>query len=444
MRDHETRHDGHARDDPGPSPTATQHSTSESADRTVRRTLTAREADWEFEPGRPVRAWTYDGRVPGPLLEAHVGDMLEVRFENMLREQTIVHWHGLRIPATMDGTLLAQRPVGAGESFLYRLSLPDAGTFWYHPHLDEPEQVGHGLYGALIVRGEREPMLDAERVLVLADVTLDTEGRFVSGARRNGTGVHTIRLVNGESEPTLSMRAGQMERWRIVNAASARYLRLRIGGRPFRLIASGGGLLEAPVEVAELVLVPGDRADVVVGPFSEETSFDLTSRSGSASADAEHSERFASVVVGPAAPSRAHLPARLRTIEPLADASAAPTRTIHLGSRSAVRPEDELLINRRLHLHDDDVQVGRLQVWDLVNDGAWDHPFHLHGFFFQILARDGVPPAFPSWEDTVDVPAGSWVRIAWMPDDRPGEWMYHCHILPHHAAGMMAHFRVVR
>lgn len=83
-------------------------------------------------------------------------------------------------------------------------------------------------------------------------------------------------------------------------------------------------------------------------------------------------------------------------------------------------------------------------MWDIVNDGACDHPFHLHGFFFQVLARDGVPPAFHSWEDTVDVPARSRVRIAWMPDDRPGEWMYHCHILPHHAAGMMAHFSVVR
>lgn len=299
----------------------------------------------------------------------------------------------------MHGTLLVQRPVSAGESFVYRLSLPDAGTFWYHPHLDEPEQVGHGLYGALIVRGEDEPAFDRERVLVLADVTLDADRRFVTPGGRNDAGVHTVRLVNGESEPTLSRWAGQMERWRIVNAARARYLRLRIGGRPFHLIAGGGGLLEAPVEVTELLLVPGDRADVVVGPFSDKTSFDLTSRSESAKSGAGHAERFASVVVGPAAPSRAHLPTRMRTIEPLAEASAAPT---------------------------------------------WDHPFHLHGFFFQILSRDGEPPAFRSWEDTVDVPAGSRVRIAWMPDDRPGEWMYHCHILPHHAAGMMAHLSVVR
>lgn len=298
MRGHDARHDG-VRDDPGltrPTPQLAP----ESAGRTVRRTLTAREADWEFEPGRPVRAWTYDGRVPGPLLEAHVGDVLEVRFENRLREPTIVHWHGLRIPAMMDGTMLVQHPVRAGESFVYRLSLPDAGTFWYHPHLDEPEQVGHGLYGALIVHGEDDPVFDRERVLVLADVTLDAEGWFVSPSGRHDAAVRTIRLVNGESEPTLSMHAGQVERWRIVNAASARYLRLRIGGRRFRLIAGGGGLLEAPVEVTELLLVPGDRADVAMGPFGEETSFELTSGSGSAHTEAGLAERFASVVVGPA------------------------------------------------------------------------------------------------------------------------------------------------
>ena len=410
----------------------------------LRLSLTAREADWEYVPGRPLRAWTYDGRVPGPLIEARVGDVVEAHFENALPQPTILHWHGLRIPATMDGTTLMQAPVRTGESYLYRLPLPDAGTFWYHPHLDEPEQVGRGLYGALIVRGEGEPEFDHERVLVLADVTLDAESRFVSAGGRNDAGVHTLRVVNGASEPELSMRAGQTERWRIVNAAGARYLRLGLGGHRFQLIASGGGLLEAPVAATEVLLVPGDRADIAVGPFEKDASFELTSRSGLASSDAGSVERFASVTVGPVAPSRVHLPPRLRTIEPLADPSAAPTRTIHLGSSTPSRMEDELLINRRLHLHDEDVRVGRLQVWDIVNDGAWDHPFHLHGFFFQVLSRDGVPPAYRSWEDTVDVPARSRVRIAWMPDDRPGEWMYHCHILEHHAAGMMAHFRVVR
>ena len=79
-----------------------------------------------------------------------------------------------------------------------------------------------------------------------------------------------------------------------------------------------------------------------------------------------------------------------------------------------------------------------------VNRSPIHHPFHLHGFFFQVLEVNGKPPDYLSWEDTVSVPPFGRVRIAWMPDDRPGGWMYHCHILEHHAAGMMAHFDVVR
>jgi FtsP/CotA-like multicopper oxidase with cupredoxin domain len=90
------------------------------------------------------------------------------------------------------------------------------------------------------------------------------------------------------------------------------------------------------------------------------------------------------------------------------------------------------------------VRVGELQVWEVVNETKMDHPFHLHGFFFQVLEVNGRPVEKLSWEDTVNVPAKGQVRIAWLPDDRPGSWMYHCHILEHHAAGMMAHFEVVR
>jgi FtsP/CotA-like multicopper oxidase with cupredoxin domain len=137
-------------------------------------------------------------------------------------------------------------------------------------------------------------------------------------------------------------------------------------------------------------------------------------------------------------------PQRLRVIPPLVQGPATPTREVRLGERAGANGEVDYLINERQHLREEDVVVGELQVWDVVNISTVDHPFHLHGFFFQVLERNGMAPAFRSWEDTVNVPAGGRVRIAWIPDDRPGEWMYHCHILEHHAAGMMAHFRVVR
>src|SRR5919199_2586983 len=120
--------------------------------------LEAREAEWQFTPGRTTRVWGFNGQVPGPTLEARVGDVLEVRFTNRLPEPTTIHWHGLRVPAAMDGTDMVQHPIAPGESFTYRFKLPDAGTFWYHPHSNETVQLERGLYGALVVRGPNEPV----------------------------------------------------------------------------------------------------------------------------------------------------------------------------------------------------------------------------------------------------------------------------------------------
>ena len=103
----------------------------------------------------------------------------------------------------------------------------------------------------------------------------------------------------------------------------------------------------------------------------------------------------------------------------------------------------KFVVNKQPHHRDKPVKVGETQVWELVNDTLMDHPFHLHGFFFQVLSVNGKAPAFRSWEDTVNLPPRSRVRIAWKADDRVGEWMYHCHILEHHQSGMMAHFEVV-
>lgn len=104
----------------------------------------------------------------------------------------------------------------------------------------------------------------------------------------------------------------------------------------------------------------------------------------------------------------------------------------------------DFLINDEMHHHDEPVKVGELQVWDVVNASLMDHPFHLHGFFFEVLEVNGQAPEWRSLEDVINVPPRSTVRIAWLPDDRPGSWMYHSHILEHQAAGMMAHFDVVR
>jgi FtsP/CotA-like multicopper oxidase with cupredoxin domain len=409
--------------------------------------LEASEVRWELAPGSVTRAWGYNGTIPGPTLEAQVGDVLEIRFRNRLPEPTNIHWHGLRVPAAMDGTEAVQSPVLPGGEFVYRFRLPDAGTFWYHPHINETVQLERGLYGALVVRGPGEPELDRERILVLDDVKLDEQGEiapFGGIVQRHDGREGDIRLVNGVAEPVLAVAAGQIERWRIVNASSARYVRLSIGGRPFRILGTDGGLIEAAVTVREALLATADRLDLAVGPFAEGEEIAVEALKYSRrTIRTRKAERFATLRVGPAEPSRARLPERLRTIEPLAPASAAPTRTVKLGVRPSLRHGLDFVIDGHRHHHGDPVKAGELQIWDVVNTTLMDHPFHLHGFFFQVLSIDGEPPPWRSWEDVVNLPPRATARIAWMPDDRPGSWMYHCHILEHHASGMMAHFDVV-
>jgi FtsP/CotA-like multicopper oxidase with cupredoxin domain len=419
------------------------------ADRSVVQVeLDAREVDWEFTPGRLTKAWGFNGQIPGPTIEARVGDVLEVHLTNRLPEPTTIHWHGLRIPAAMDGTDMVQLPIGPGETFVYRFRLPDAGTFWYHPHSNEVVQLERGLYGAIVVRGPNEPAFDADRVLVLDDVQLDRKGQIKPPGwwiEQHDGRQGSTRLVNGKKEPELAIAAGQVERWRIVNASSARYVRLSIGGQPFTIIGTDGGLIDTPVTVNEVLVTPADRVELAVGPFSEGETLHIDSLPYNRRTVARaRRERFATLRVGPAAPSKTMIPAKLRDIEPLMTGAPAATREVHLGFKPSLRHGVDFVINEEPHHRDAPVKVGELQVWDVINDTMMDHPFHLHGFFFQVVDVNGEPPAFRSWEDTVNVPPKGRVRIAFLPDDRPGEWMYHCHILEHHASGMMAHFEVVR
>ena len=410
--------------------------------------LEAREIDWEFVPGATTKAWGFNGQIPGPVIEARVGDVLELRLTNHLPEPTVIHWHGLRVPAAMDGTDMVQRGIQPGDTFTYRFTLRDAGTFWYHPHMNETVQLERGLYGALIVRGPNEPTLDAERVLVFDDVKLDRKGQIkklgglIEGhdGRQGGT-----LLVNGKANSELTMAAGQIERWRVINAASARYVRLSIGGRPFTILGTDGGLIEAPVTVTEVLLTPADRVDIAVGPFTEGETITVEALKYNRMTVARaRNELFATVRVGSAAASNAVIPTTLRRIEPLVSGAVSPTREIHLGFKPSLRHGVTFVVNKEPHHRDKPVKVGELQVWDVINDTMMDHPFHLHGFFFQVLEVNGEPPAFRSWEDTINVPPKGRVRIAWVADDRPGEWMYHCHILEHHEQGMMGHFAVER
>jgi FtsP/CotA-like multicopper oxidase with cupredoxin domain len=400
--------------------------------------LTAAPATVAYLDGRPTSAWAYNGSIPGPTIEANKGDEIIVHFTNDLAEPTTIHWHGLRVPNDMDGAGRLTQPIPPGGRFDYRFIVPDAGLFWYHPHVRSNVQVEKGLYGAIVVRDPQEPALDAaaERVLVLDDILVDPASGVVEdqldmrGMMMGREG--NLLLVNGQpSNREIAVAPGERTRLRLVNTATARFFSLRLEGGTMVQIGTDGGLLPAPSARSSILLVPGERADVVV-----ETTTGATLRSvgyeramGAGAGPAADLARF--VTSGTPMTPRP-LPAVLRTIDVLAPMGHVTTS--RLGERMAHHAW-LFTINDRTFPDVPPVagSLGTKASWTITNESEMDHPFHLHGFFFQRL---GVP----EWEDTVDVPALSSVDIVVDLASRPGaagDWMYHCHILEHAERGMM-------
>jgi FtsP/CotA-like multicopper oxidase with cupredoxin domain len=412
--------------------------------------LTASEFQWKLSDHKTINAWGFNQSVPGPTLRARKGDTMIVKVKNDLKESTVIHWHGIELPSEMDGTDSVQRPIAPGEEFEYRFIVPDAGTFWYHSHQNEAKQMERGMYGALIVEEETELVTDHERVLMIDDMKLTSHNEFKRGnsvsrwiERHDGREGNAL-LINGKENYQIQMNAGQTERWRFINSSSARYFRLFLGGKTFRLIATDGGLLEYPVELTELMIVPGERAEILVGPFVEGESFEIESlKYDRMTMFKAKRGRYATIHVQGLKPTALKVPQRLRTILPLASRDAGVNRTIKLSVGPSLKHGIDFLVNGETHAQDKPVVAGELQVWEVRNASLMDHPFHLHGFFFQVLEINGKAPEYILWKDTINLKPLSKVKIAWMPDNRPGQWMYHCHILEHHEAGMMGHFEVV-
>ncbi len=410
----------------------------------------ASEFNWDLAPGKTIKAWGFNKQLPGPVLRATVGDTLVIRITNNLSEATTIHWHGICLPASMDGTDGVQKPIEPSEVFEYRFVVPDAGTFWYHAHTNETIQMERGMYGAVIVDSEADPVVDGEKIFMIDDMKLNENNGFTKPTwflpraieRHDGRQGNTL-LLNGKENLVINPNGGQTERWRFINSSSARYFVLYLGGKAFKIIASDGGLLEHPLTATEALITPGERIDIAVD-FTEGESFAIESLAYDRMTFLKAKrETFAHVKVGESKPSKAFIPETLRMIEPLAPQAAEVTRKIKLSVDPRIRDQKDFRINDSVHVNDKPVMVGELQIWEVSNTSRMDHPFHLHGFFFQVIEENGKAPAYKAWKDTVNLTPKSTIKIAWMPDNRPGTWMYHCHIIEHHAAGMMAHFDVI-
>lgn len=412
--------------------------------------LEARVSNLEFIPGHKTPAWTYNGTVPGPLIRGKVGDRVIVHFKNSLPEETTIHWHGLRVPNNMDGAPGAtQDPIPVGGEFRYEYTLTDAGTYWYHPHIDSSAQVGHGLYGAILVEDPADPKaFGDDLVLLLSDMSLNEQGEFLPSDSGGDFGdlfgrEGSVLLVNGHVLPTLKVRTGKQQRWRVINATRARYFNVRLKNHRFMRLGGDNGLAARSNDVYNLIVTPGERADAVFTPADPPGSRNLlrwvpTERGYGSTFNraAEDLLKIETVDDAPVAPEP--IPTELRTIEPI-DITGAKERTVEL-TISISTSDVWMGINGVAFWNSEPFEavLGETEVWRIVNNSDFSHPFHMHGYFFQVQDDSRVP----EWKDTVNVPTKSELRLAVRYDDRPGTWMFHCHILDHAEVGMMGHLIV--
>src|SRR5215472_5132057 len=358
--------------------------------------LDARIAPVEVAPGVRADAWTYDGGIPGPLIRAHVGDRLVVHFTNHLPQPTTVHWHGIRVPIQMDGVPEVSQPaVQTGGTFTYDFVVPDAGLYWYHPHVMSAAQVGFGLYGALLVEDPAEQVgIPDETVIVLSDIGINEHGVLDSPDSGGSTGMAFGReggyvLINGKVNPHLVVRSGAPERWRIVNAAKSRFFQIDLDGQKLIRIGGDGGLLEHPVTLDALVIAPGERADVIVAPKlkpgSELEILSFPFNRGYGSVEFRAAEQLMTLAVADEPPYDGVVTPQLRRrIEPISTAGATPVDIeFTLAQRADGTFEYGINGSPFAKHHPISAKPGETQVWTIVNKTKWSHPFHLHGFFFQ-------------------------------------------------------------
>jgi FtsP/CotA-like multicopper oxidase with cupredoxin domain len=432
------------------SPSAPAAGEPEAFRRTVTVTLTASQTELALVPGTTTAVYAYNGTVPGPTLEFMEGDDVVITFRNDLPEETTVHWHGLHLPFDADGSPF--HPVAPGEEYSYRFTVRPgtAGTYWYHPHPHHHTgtQVARGLYGGIIVRAAEDPLAGlTERLLVLSDNRLlpdgsldlpdphSHQGRVDFENGREGD----VLFVNGTIMPTLEIRPGEVQRWRVINASAGRYYRLALSGHDVLHVGSDGGLFERPVEVGEILLASAERVELLVtGSAAPGTTavlqtlpYDRYIPQTRPPNWAEPRDLLTLQYTSDAPAPAVTLPTVLRRVAPLDTTQVTATRVMVLSQG---------FINGRLMdmtRVDVSAPLGATEIWQLENVVGMDHPFHLHGFQFQVLDRDGVPEPFPSWKDTVNVAKRQVVRFIVRYDNYPGMWMFHCHILDHEDHGMM-------
>jgi FtsP/CotA-like multicopper oxidase with cupredoxin domain len=406
----------------------------------------------------PSQTWGLNGTYLGPTIRAARGDRVRIDVHNGVDETTTLHWHGMHLPAAMDGG--PHQMVDPGETWSPEWTIDQpAATLWYHPHLhgETADHVYRGAAGMFLIDdpAAEVDLPDTYGVddipLIIQDKSFDSDGALQQSApafSQIGFLGDTI-IVNGTYDPHV-VATTELVRFRVLNASNARIYNLGFpDDRRFWQVASDAGLLEQPYETQRVKLSPGERAEIVVavepgeravlrsfatdlgsiGPFDRfnggDDTFDIVQIRGAEQLDES-----------PA------LPDQLATIDRPDPADAVTTRELQLGGTQ--------INGREMDMDRIDAVVteGSTEIWEITNTDGFPHSFHPHLVHFAVLDIDGErpPPPLAGWKDTVFVPPNATVRIIARFDgdaDPDAPYMFHCHILRHEDNGMMGQFVLV-
>jgi FtsP/CotA-like multicopper oxidase with cupredoxin domain len=419
--------------------------------KTVEVSITAAVTTLSLQPGVKSEAFAYNGQVPGPTLDVREGDHVIVHFKNNLPEPTTIHWHGIHLPFESDGSPYHPIAPGATHDYDFTVHAGTAGTYWYHPHPDHRTgfAIGKGLYGGIIVRAADDPLPASmpDKLLILSDNRFLQDGAIDFADPHSQHGIRDesngregpVLFVNGQVMPTISIRSGEVQRWRIVNASAGRIYRLSLSGHTLLQVGTDGGLFEKPIEMKDILLTTGERVELLIRGSDAPGARSVLQNLGydryvpqTRPADWETTRDLLTLQTTSEAPvTPVAIPATLRKVIPLDTAKSTAVRTVVFSQG--------LINGKTMDMARVDVSttVGATEIWEIENVVGMDHPFHLHGFQFQVLDRDGVPEKYRAWKDMLNIPKHSSARIIVRYDDFPGKWMFHCHILDHEDHGMM-------
>lgn len=419
----------------------------------------------DLMPGFTTNTAGYNGDILGPTLIMETGADITMNVTNNLSELTTTHWHGMHVSAEDDGG--PHTKINPGETWSPAFTVMDgASTMWYHPHLHmrTNRHVTWGLAGMILVRDEVERSAGLPRSygvdefpIFLMDRIMNIDGQFIIG------GLGNTVLTNGTPDAYLEVPA-QMVRFRVVNASTERGYHFGFSGDvTFHLVGTDGGLLEAPLQMSRMLVMPGERLDVVVDLSGQQggtvdmmafnSELEGNDIPGSANGPGGGNElngldlKLVELRVGAAtATPVTSLPDKIRPRSRLDEAQATVTRTV----RMTGNPPEPFMLDDRLFDHDvidQYVDLNAVEVWEIVNDTNYAHPFHIHAVQFDILDIDGAPPPpeLSGKKDTVLVRRRSSMRFITKFDDHANShvpYMYHCHVLTHEDEGMMGQFVV--